>query len=91
MLNDYFVSVFTVEDTYEIEEVTPAKLNLIHLSNYDFTTYTVTKALDNIKVNKTPGPDCIATKILKEATYQITKSLAILFNNSKFWKSSRHL
>ena len=39
-------------------------------------------ALDETKLNKTPGPDCIAPRVLKEANYQIGKSLAILFNKS---------
>ena len=43
---------------------------------------TVTKALDKIKVNITSGPDCIASRVLKEATYQISKPLTILFNKS---------
>ena len=73
--NDYFASVFTIEDTYEIQEVTPAKPNSIPLSDCHFTEDTATKALDKIKVNKTPDPDCIAPRILKEATYQISKPL----------------
>ena len=85
--NDYFASVFTVEDTYEIQEITPAKPNLIPLSDCEFTEDTVTKALDTIKVNKTPGLDCIAPRVLKEATYQISKPFAILIN--KFLNSGK--
>ena len=47
-LNDYFASVFTVEDNYEIQEIIPAQPNLIPLSDCDFTEETVTKALDKI-------------------------------------------
>ena len=57
LLNDYFSSVFTVENTFEIQEITPAIHNLIPLSECDFTEDTVTKTLDKIKVNKTPGPE----------------------------------
>ena len=39
------------------------------LSNCDFTEDVVTKAFDKTKVNKTPGPDCIAPRVLKEAKY----------------------
>ena len=56
------------------------QLNLNHFSDCDFTEDAVTKALDKIKVNKTPGFDCIAPRILKKAKYQISKPLAILFN-----------
>ena len=85
VLNDYFASVFTVENTYEIHEITPAQLNLIPLiplSDCDFTDCAVTKAFDKIKVNKTLGLDCIAPRVLKEAKYQISNSLALLFSKS---------
>ena len=49
VLNYYFASVFTVEDTDEIQEVIPTKSNLIPLSDCHFTEDTVTKALDRIK------------------------------------------
>ena len=81
VLNYYFASVFTVEDTDEIQEITPAKPNLIVLNACDFNEDTVTKALDEIKVNKTLGPDCIVLRVLREATYQVSKHL----------KSPRHL
>ena len=68
--------------THEIHEITPALPNWTPLSNCDFTEDTITKALNKIKVNKTPGPDCVAPRILKEAKYQIRKPLAILFNKS---------
>ena len=35
--SDYFVSVFNVEDTYEIQEITPAQHNLIPLSDCHLT------------------------------------------------------
>ena len=54
VLNYSFASVFTVEDTDEIQEITPAIPNLIRLSECHFTENTVTKALVKIKVNKKP-------------------------------------
>ena len=73
VLNDYFASLFTVE----LQEIIPAQLNLISLSDIELTEDTVAKALDKIKVNQIPSPDCIAPRVLKEAKY-----LAILFNKS---------
>ena len=81
-LTDYLAFVFTVEDTYEIQDIIPAQSNLILLSDCYFTEYAVNKALVMIKVNKTPGPDYIALRVLKEAKYQISKLLTILFNKS---------
>ena len=74
VLNDYFASVFTVEDTHEIQEISPTQPNSIPWSDCHFTEDTVTKALDKIKVNKTLGPDCIASslKINKVSNHQIS-------------------
>ena len=69
VLNDYFAFSFIVEDTFEIQETTPAQPNLIPLRDCDFTEDTVTKTIDKIKVNKTLGPGCIAPRVLKEAKY----------------------
>ena len=80
VLNDYFVSVFTVEATYENQEINPVQPNLISLYYYNFIDNAVTKTLDKIKDNKTPCPDCTAPRVLKKAKYQISKFLAILFN-----------
>ena len=57
---------FLLIDTYKIHKITPAQHNLIPLSDFDFTDDAVTKALDKIKVNKTPGPDRIASRVLRD-------------------------
>ena len=90
VLNYYFASVFTVEDTYEIHEITPAQPNLIPLSDCYFTEDAVTKVLDKINVNKIPGPDCTVPRILKQAKCQISKPFAILFNKSINSGSAQH-
>ena len=50
VLNYYFATVFTVEDTDYIQEVTPAKPNLTPLSDCHLTEDVVTKAYAKIKV-----------------------------------------
>ena len=60
VLNNYFAPVFTVENPYQIQEITTAQSNLIPSSDCDFTEDNITMALDMIKVNKTSDPDCIA-------------------------------
>ena len=42
VLNDYFTSVFTAEDTHEIHEIIPAQSNSTPLSDCDFTENGVT-------------------------------------------------
>ncbi len=55
VLNDYFASVFTVEDIGSIEKMSPPHRNGIPLSNCDFTEDAIIKVFDSIKVNKTQG------------------------------------
>ena len=43
VLNEYFASVFIVEDTYEIKEIIPSQPNLIPSSNGDFIVDVVIK------------------------------------------------
>ena len=71
--NDYPTSVFTIEDTYEIQDITPDLPNLILLiTDCDFIEDTVTKALDKIKVDIMHAPNCIAPEALKEEKDQIS-------------------
>ncbi len=82
ILNEYFASVFTIEDTNGIIEASPGPANVVQLNNFEFTEETIKRTLENINVNKTPGPDCIEPRVLKEARYQICKPLSLIFNKS---------
>ena len=42
----------------------------------------VLRTVEKIKVNKSPGPDEIVPRILKETKHQISKPLSTLFNKS---------
>ncbi len=66
VLNDNFASAFTIEDIGGIEEMSPPPRNVIPLSNCDITEDAIIKVLESTKVNKTPGPDRIAPRVLKE-------------------------
>ena len=81
VLNDYFASVFTVENTNGIQELDSVPSNIV-IDDYNFDEDAIIKALDKMKVDKSPGPDGIAPRVLKEAKYQICKPLSILFNKS---------
>ena len=81
--NDYFAFIFTVEEVNEIQEITPAQVNLIiTFSDCKFTEEVVSKSLDIIQVNITLGPDYIAPRVSKQAKYKFSRTLAILFNKS---------
>ena len=89
------VSVVTVEDPYEIQKITLAQHNLSPLSDCELTKNAATKAPDKMKVNESPGSDCIAPRVLKEPKHQISSciklTLAIIFSKSLNSGSSRHL
>ena len=81
-LNNFFASVFTKENT-SVDLPIPTKQNKgIFLNTFDFHENDVALAIDNMNVNKSPGPDKISPRILKEAKIEIVKPLTLLFNLS---------
>ena len=91
VLNTFFSSVFTREDTDNIPSF-PSR------SDATITTITVTeedikKKLDNICPSKACGPDDIHPQLLKELSQELARPLCILFEKSmsegtipKCWK-----
>jgi ribonucleases P/MRP protein subunit RPP40 len=85
LLNDYFSSVFTMENMNNIPEpikffqgiVTDEGLLSIHI-----TSDLVERKLEKLKVDKCPGLDEIHPKLLYELRKQISGPLAKLFSNS---------
>ncbi len=68
LLNDYFLSVFTTENQDIIptgEEVFQGEDNE-KLRDVIITRQVVQKEIDKLKKNKSPGPDKIYPRILKE-------------------------
>ena len=83
ILNTFFASVFTVEDLRDIPSVPAVELhNNVVLSNISITESDVLKCIDKLKVNKSPGPDTISPRVLKEAKCELVKPLTLLFNTS---------
>lgn len=82
LLNEYFASVFTVEDTSGLQQENIELRNLASFNFCNFSEDAVIKALGKLNANKTPGPDGIAPRVLKEAKHQIFKPLSIIFNKS---------
>ena len=81
ILNNFFASVFTDEDCASHQplecNVTRNVLDQINIEERD-----IIRVIENIKVNKAPGPDKISPRIFKEVKDQISKPLSILFNKS---------
>ena len=82
ILNNYFATVFTKEVNSEQQPTPCIKNNNALLNTCTFEENEILQAISKIKVNKTPGPDKISPRILKEAKKELTKPLSILFNKS---------
>jgi len=83
LLNDYFASVFTVEDLSNMPKVIGLNKNLPRIvSNLIIDDSVVHKKLSELNVNKSPGPDQIHPKLLYELRNELAKPLAYLFNLS---------
>ena len=80
ILNDFFISVFTDEDLShmpEFEKKTNSVLTDIHVTEED-----IKKALSSLNISKSPGPDQIHPRILKELANEISYPLLKIFKKS---------
>ncbi len=82
LLNEYFALVFTVEDTSDLLAKNIKLGNSAPFKPCNISEDVIIKALDKLNANKTPGPDGIASCVLKDAKEQIFKPLSIIFNKS---------
>ena len=82
-LNRFFGSVFTVEDTNNMP-VTDGKKAMIgeDLEMIVITKEVVMGKLMGLKVDKSPGPDGMHPRVLKEMAREIANALAIIYQNS---------
>ena len=79
-MNDFFSSVFTSEGCHnfpKFEYVTNSKI-----SNILCNTKEVEKLLKNLNIYKSPGPDCLPPRILKECASVVSSPLCFFFNKS---------
>ena len=82
ILNDYFTSVFTVEEDRG-EEATPFQMTVAaQLFLVDITQEDVMHVIDKLKICKSPGPDKIYPRMLKEIKEAICKPLCAIFSLS---------
>ena len=79
--NDAFASVFTREDLINVPAV-EARDPLSQLSKIVISEEKVRKVLKNLRPDKSPGPDNIHPRILKECADELAGPLATLFRNT---------
>ena len=84
LLNNYFSTVFTIEDTSNIPEPKRIFQGAGHdiLENIEITPDIVESKLNDLNVNKSVGSDGFHPKFLFEIRKEISKPLAILLNLS---------
>ncbi len=82
ILNYFFASVFTNEDLGDIKSFAARHNDDTYLNNIHITERDIVEAVAKININKTPGPDKISPRILKEVKDEISHPLLIIFTES---------
>ena len=95
LLNDFFVSTFTVEDTSHIPSPDQVNPDIEIIEEIPICTETLTKHLKKLNISKSCGPDGINARVLKENAYELAPALKLLFEISmeestlpKQWKEA---
>ncbi len=81
VLNKFFTSVFTKEDLTNIPNI-GSKDGLQELDTFTITEDEVRKKLNSLKPSKSPGPDGLHPKLLKELAPGLSYPLSTLFQSS---------
>ena len=85
LLINFFSSVMTEEDKSNLSniDITPGeKSNFEFITELTITAAEVKKKLKDLNPNKSPGPDRIYPKVLKELNEELAEPIADLFNKS---------
>ena len=79
-LNNFFASVFTEEDTSSIPDPSFVNESLQPMSYAEITIEEMKKLLLSSKCDKSPGPDELHPKILKECAEELATPMKIMFD-----------
>ena len=83
LLNDFFSSVFTSEDTKNLPEFNYNNFNNIpQLETCSITLKEMEEAISNLNANKSPGPDNFHPKLLKLCSKSLSIPFKLLFDNT---------
>ena len=83
ILNAFFASVFTREDTTNLPKLEEGTYSRgITISDIRVTPKSIRDKLINLNPNKAQGPDYIPSRVLKELANELAIPLSILFNKS---------
>lgn len=81
VLNTFFSSVFTVENDGEMPSFT-CNGNPDPITHVSVSVEAMSKALKNLNASKSPGPDGLHPRILKELHNELAEPFTYLFNKS---------
>jgi len=81
ILNDFFSSVYTQENTYMVPAA-PSETCENSLENIYFTETMIRTKIQNMKTSSSCGPDGISSKFLQTFQDQLSQPLSIIFNLS---------
>lgn len=80
-LNNYFSSVFTTAANTNTPQATNQTSNIV-LPDFKISQSSVTRQIELLKINKSPGPDLFIPKILKMVKDEVAEPLTKMFNMS---------
>ena len=80
VLADFFTSVFTKDTDNEMPDIVPKEVP--ELNDILINPTIVKKKLENLKINKSPGPDTLHPRLLKELSEVLSYPLSLIFNKS---------
>ncbi len=78
-LNPYFAAVFNSNSTDAAAVPNTTETSIYSLPDYEISTNEVLKALQSLKTCKSPGPDKLYPRLLKEISRERLSPLTMLF------------
>jgi len=81
VFDDYIAGVYTCEPDGEFNTL-PSRCPTNPCENVTFSLEVILDKLNNLKVNKSPGPDSLHTLVLSELRYQLITPLCLIYETS---------
>ena len=79
-MNNYFSSVFTIEQLNNVPQLGQYEGNI--LDTFNFSTEEVQEKLQHLNIYKSTGPDMLHPRILRALDYKLARPLKHIFSNS---------